>query len=210
MDGGTASPRKSQQLRRGMMYSIKITDIPSLERHPHLVNDLWTMYEEAFPYDERRDPQSILSLLETPDHDICIHLYPSPEDAQCLVAFAVLHRLECADYIEYLCVSPSRRNEQWGSRILDHIASVTPLPLVLEAEPPGATPWASRRIDFYLRNAFTLLDLQYYQPAYHSDSSPVELRLLVRGTISDTSRLPRLLYRDVYHLEPSHPLYTLL
>lgn len=188
------------------MQHLVIQNIADLNNHRDLVNEMWQAYEEAFPYEERRKRESVLSLLSEEAGGFYILLFKAP-DEDGLAAFAMLHRLETFEYIEYLCVPHHKRSGGWGAKALKHIFDHVTKPIVLEAEPPGANEWSDRRIDFYRRNGFTLIDQTYYQPAYHEDTEAVELRLMVRGQHDNPEVFARELYRHVYRLHPSHILF---
>lgn len=188
------------------MEHFIIRNIDDLEAHPSLVKEMWRSYEEAFPYQERRKPESILSLLSEDNGHFYIILSKAPEEED-LSAFAMLHSLETFEYIEYLCVPHYKRNGGRGAKVLEYIFEYVTKPIVLEAEPAGANDWADRRIDFYLRNGFSLIDRTYFQPPYHDDTEAVELRLMVRGRHDNPESFTRDLYEQVYRLHPSHILF---
>lgn len=81
-------------------------------------------------------------------------------------------------YIEHLAVDRRMRGRGTGTYVLKALAA-SGKPLVLEVEPEsGADPMTSRRIDFYRRNGFVLLDHPYVQPPYAPGLPPVALRLM--------------------------------
>lgn len=188
------------------MEHFVIRSTTDLERHASLAKEMWQAYEEAFPYEERRKRESILSLLDEEDGGFYILLFKSP-DEDSLSAFAMLHSLETFEYIEYLCVPDHKRNGGWGAKALKYIFDRVTKPIVLEAEPQGANEWSDRRIAFYRRNGFTLIDRTYFQPPYHDDTEAVELRLMVRGQHDNPEIFAKDLYRHVYRLHPSHILF---
>ncbi len=183
------------------METIIIRSVDALHRSGNLQWTLWEEYERAFPYDERRSRESILARLDEADGGFYILLFRDGEGE--LSAFSMLHDLGTLVYIEYLCVPAHKRSGGLGSRVLDAIRAHTPHPLVLEAEPAGTNEWAERRLYFYKRNGFELLDIPYLQPAYHDDSLPVDMSLLISAPIDRPDTLPHLLHTVVYRVDPS-------
>lgn len=129
---------------------------------------LMDLYESAFPPDERRPREQM------PPADPAFRLWAVGDDG-----LLTTWQFDGYTYVEHFAVFPDRRGGGIGSRALAAIAG----PVILEVEPPESGEMARRRIDFYRRNGFRLDDLKYIQPPYSPDSSPVELRLMVRGQL---------------------------
>ncbi|MDO4771151.1 GNAT family N-acetyltransferase [Porphyromonas sp.] len=191
------------------MKHILICSINDLDRYSALAAEFWTEYKESFPYAERRAGESIRALLDREGSAFYILFFVDESDGG-LAAFAVLHSLPTFEYIEYLCVPARRRSGGLGAKVLDEISNLTGKALVLEAEPPFSNDWADRRIAFYRRNGFSLIDTPYIQPPYHDDADSVELRLMVRGDYPMTDSPASDLYRHVYALPSDHPLFLSL
>jgi hypothetical protein len=63
---------------------------------------------------------------------------------------------------------------------------------------------SKRRIAFYERKGFRLLDPGYKQPPYHIGGVPIPMYLMLAGTLSPGDHLDRIkhiLYKEVYHIE---------
>ncbi len=81
-------------------------------------------------------------------------------------------------YLEHLAVDPGLRNEKFGSRILERLASGGQ-PVVLEIEPPE-DELTRRRCGFYRRNGFVANEHPYLHPSYSRPFEPHPLVLMSR------------------------------
>lgn len=129
---------------------------------------LLKLYVSAFPADERR-PVS-----QMPPCDSAFRFY-AIEDAGLLTAWA----FDGFTYIEHFAIFPEMRGSGIGSLALSEL----PDPVILEVEPPEESSDARRRIGFYERNGFHLLDVDYIQPPYSPGLNPVRLKLMLRGDL---------------------------
>lgn len=155
------------------------------------------LYETAFPREERRPTDQWLTLLES---NPLIHLLPIEPKA----GFLTYWTLDGFLYIEHFAIKESARGNGLGSRALREFleAQAVQLPVILEVEPP-ATAIACRRIAFYQRCGFHLLDQPYLQPSYRNDGTTLPLRLMLYRPQPNTPVPPieaivRTLYREVY------------
>lgn len=144
---------------------------------------LMQLYVEAFPPEERRP------LEEMPPADAAYRFYA-------IDGCGLLSTWEFEDftYIEHFAIRAELRGSGIGSAALAALRGN----LILEVEPPHTGTTARRRIAFYKRNGFRLLNIAYVQPPYSKDLPSVELRLMVRGAISDIDAAIRTIHRRVY------------
>lgn len=85
-----------------------------------------------------------------------------------------------------------------GAEILRLLAAEGP-PLLLEVEhPKGPGSIEQRRIEFYRRNGFRLLDYDYVQPPYAPGLPSVPLLLMSTDPALDPALAARTLHREVY------------
>ena len=154
------------------------------------------LYTESFPPAERRAWEAVAS----------------PADAGCPLLRGVysadggrllglLSTWDFGDfrYVEHFAVFPELRGAGAGAKALAALAAESPAPVVLEVEPPCAdNPMASRRIDFYRRNGFVLLDHDYMQPPYSPGLPWLSLRLMSTKSDTDAAAVERILHRRVY------------
>lgn len=100
-------------------------------------------------------------------------------------------------YIEHFAVLPSLRGAGVGGRALDDFCRSAAKPVVLEAEPPTMGDMARRRLAFYSRHGFSVLDKDYIQPPYGEGLPSVPLYLLSNAPV-DVSTAIQTLHREVY------------
>lgn len=155
------------------------------------------LYNDAFPEEERRPQADLDSKIS--DGKITLWLLHA-DDAD--LGFLTVHELPSGvNYVEHFAVDSSLRGAGIGSAALSLFAAMEPGPIVLEAEPAGTNPMASRRIGFYRRQGFDLWeDYPYKQPPYSPGMPEVELRLMTRGipVDFDIHSLATEIRREVY------------
>ena len=109
------------------------------------------------------------------------------------------NNLSAVTYIEHFAIDPSYRNGQLGSSVLNYFLT-TYCPniksksreeypelklVVLEVERPinpSSDELSARRIRFYERLGFSLLNFDYHQPPYHSGNEFIPMHLMSFGT----------------------------
>ncbi|MGN0087465.1 MAG: GNAT family N-acetyltransferase [Candidatus Limimorpha sp.] len=137
------------------------------------------LFEKSFPKNERRENGKIFSLLESSD----IMSFNAIINDGKLSGLLVYWDLDKFYYIEYLAVFPEMRNQKIGEKTLSELKRLTsPKVLLLESE-PISDELTERRINFYLRNGFTILDKEYIQPPYIKGGEGLPLWIL--GTNSE-------------------------
>lgn len=123
-------------------------------------DEAWNMYEDSFPYKERRSLADHLQALGDPlfeadgvwtDHGLA----------------AILYHWDCGNgvrYVEHLAVSPSLRGQNMGSKTLtafcEHAGRV-----ILEIDPP-VDDISIRRLHFYQRLGFIENPQKYLHPSF--------------------------------------------
>ena len=108
-------------------------------------------------------------------------------------------------YIEHFAVSQELRGRRIGERALQFFVSQSLLPVLLEVEcPEERNPFALRRIAFYERNGFRVVNRPYRQPPYHAGEDWLPMRLMMageRGCEADIERMCTILQKEVYLVE---------
>ena len=149
------------------MEFIQITD-----REDFRAEEIFAAYNAAFPEDEKRTEAQFQALFSHPNVKV----------------FCVLHELQFVGYVigwqlshfvflEHFEVFPEFRNQNFGTAILSQLFE-NHGKIILEAEPAALNRNAARRIEFYRRNNFSVVDEHYIQPAYSKEKSAVEMWLL--------------------------------
>lgn len=119
------------------------------------------LYEKAFPPVERR---SIESLKEYVDHKETMFFCAVYESGE-LAGFVTYWLFTGFVYLEHIAVFPEMRNKDIGKQILDFLEANYPGVRLLEVE-PNTSELNERRINFYKRNGYEVLDKDYLQPPY--------------------------------------------
>lgn len=163
------------------------------------VDFLIRVYMEAFPLSERRPLERVFELYkENPHFTIALTVHQEK-----LVGFLCYWDLGDFVFAEYLAIDPGLRNGGLGKKVVtEFLASITK-PVILEVELP-TTIISERRIGFYQRLGFKIWEnIQYQQPAYHSDTQPVPMKLMSLGDINvekNISEIRSNLYSAVYDI----------
>ena len=157
------------------------------------------LYLDAFPAEERRDWSTILmqpSDTRRGPFLKCIGL----EDV--FAGMITTWHFDDFNYIEHLATDPAVRGAGVGSLVLSMLRQGFRTPWVIEVERPSDdNPMAARRIAFYQRNGFTLLDYDYIQPPYGPGLPEVPLLLMSTDPAIDPETAASTLRRKVYGAE---------
>lgn len=142
-------------------------------------DDVIGLYVSAFPDDERRPLDDFRTVLaENP-----FFVAQVVSDGGSFVGFITYWDFPSYRYVEHFAIASSLRGHGYGGDVIEWLKSTTPLPVVLEVEPP-TTSQARRRIQFYERHGFVLSDYAYEQPPYCPGAGSLPMRLMVaRGEV---------------------------
>lgn len=133
----------------------------------------WSLYESAFPLNERKPREVQLRAMQSPDYFACV--FREADQPVGLLGHWV--RPEFI-YLEHVAIAPSLRSRGIGARILRALLATADRPVLLEADPPE-TEIATRRIGFYERLDFVQNPhIRHIQPPYRPETGPVPLELL--------------------------------
>jgi possible acetyltransferase protein len=175
-----------------MMNLIRITEPgdPRLER-------LIPLYEEAFPECERRDIRQLKRLiLEKPE----MH-FNAIECGDVLAGLFIYWDLRDFYYLEHLAVFSQMRNLKVGQQVLDYIAEHLNGLRLLEVEPTN-DEMTTRRVNYYRRNGYEVLDKTFIQPSYRDDSEAGNLWVMGNHPTDRLQefieRIKNMIYRDHY------------
>jgi len=138
------------------------------------------LYCTSFPPEERREFDQLKLLVQEEDHYINQILINKNKIAG-LCIFWVFNEFV---FIEHLAVKPELRGIGIGEGTLSALREKFKI-LILETELP-VNEISKRRIKFYERNGFSLLERQYFQPSYDKNKPEVELKIMcTKADISD-------------------------
>ncbi len=133
------------------------------------------LFESAFPIDERRKTEQLLQIINRGDC-VCYTIFYENQFA----GFLTEWHFESFRYCEYFAIESDLRGKNIGTNALKIVQNLSMKPLILEVEPPTDAQ-SRRRIEFYKRNAFSLCDKPYMQPAYTPTSKAIPLLLMEFG-----------------------------
>ncbi|MGA9212230.1 GNAT family N-acetyltransferase [Kaistella sp.] len=156
------------------------------------VSRIYSAYENTFSEDERRDRVQFLALLEDPD--CFIFSVKNDED---FVGYLILWKLSDFYFLEHFEVFEEFRNLKLGSQILAELKEKFGN-IVLESEPKDLDEMAERRINFYLRNGFSIISEDYIQPSYGDGKNSMNLFLLSNFPVENPGEIEKELHSKVY------------
>lgn len=145
---------------------------------------LTELYFEAFPPEERRD---ILQLEHLLQHQENMYFNAVECDGQ-LSGLFVYWNFGDFWYLEHLAVYAEMRNKKIGRQILDFVRGNLEGIRLLEAE-PAEEETAVRRVNYYQRNGYKILDKEYVQPSYDGVRSSLPLWIMGNEEYSEKSLL---------------------
>ncbi len=164
-----------------MLVLRRITDAEN-DEFKRLVD----LYREAFPEEERRDIEQLKVLLKEENS----MFFNAIEYEGRLAGLLVYWNFGTFYYIEHLAVFAEMRNKKIGQHILDWVREYLKEMCILEVE-PAETEMAIRRIHYYQRNGYQILDRQYLQPSYTGEGKPFPLWIMGNGSPESTAVLQK-------------------
>ena len=156
------------------------------------ISKIFYVYEKTFPEEERRNKEQFLKLIENPD----VYIFSIKKD-ETAIGYLILWELSGFYFLEHFEVFEEFRNQNFGSEILKNLQEKFEK-IVLETEPENLNEIAKRRIGFYKKNGFTVVDETYIQPSYGDGKPAVNLWLLANFKIEDLKILVREIFEVVY------------
>ncbi len=151
------------------------------------------LYLASFPPEERRPWPQVADNASDP------FLYGLYDEANSFAGFITVWDFGQYAYVEHFAVDSSRRGGGIGSKAIAALRDMLGKAVVLEVEPPEhPDPMSARRIAFYGRCGFALLDYPYIQPPYASGLPEVRLCLMTTDTTLDPEEVEHTLHTRVY------------
>ena len=171
-----------------MLKLIRISDPADIR-----LKKLLPLYEEAFPASERREGEQLFRLIREKQE----MFFNAVECDGELSGLFIYWRFEEFYYLEHLAVYPEMRNKKIGQQVLDYIAGNLPGLRLLEVEPTD-TEIAARRVNYYRRNGYEVLDKHYRQPSYRSRDYVLSLWLMGNKSTDKLEEFKRQIRDEVY------------
>lgn len=101
-------------------------------------------------------------------------------------------------YLEHLAVYPAMRNKKIGQQVLDFVDRHLKGLRLLEVE-PATDEMTTRRVNYYRRNGYEVLDKTYIQPSYHGAGDACSLWIMGNETTPRLAEFIGRIKQEVYH-----------
>lgn len=155
------------------------------------------LYKAAFPINERRNTSEwLLQYKQTPLFNIlCIKQEYSCRGILSYWTF------ESFLYIEHFAISSQHRGTGIGSAALELFTTSAQYPIILEVE-PDINDNTHRRILFYKKHCFQIIDRPYLQPPYHKGDTPFPLNIMcndISFAYHNFDNIVKTIHQQVYH-----------
>ncbi|GAB6087529.1 GNAT family N-acetyltransferase [Alkaliphilus crotonatoxidans] len=163
------------------------------------INDeLWKLYEQAFPPEERRSKEAQKQILKLSNYFVRPYY-----EGNSLMGFICFWLLKQCMFIEHLAVDEALRGKGYGKKIVAETIKAAEGMVILEVEYPDNTI-AERRIKFYEGLGFVCNDLEYQQPSLGEGKAAIPLILMSfphKIPTSQTDSLIGEIYSTVYQVK---------
>lgn len=154
--------------------------IPIKDKGNNYMPQLLDLYVTSFPSVERRDLKILEEMIAGNDK----MTFNAIVEEGVLCGLFVYWNFESFWYGEHLAIFPEMRNRKIGEKVLEHLKEQIKQPQILEVE-PIADEMSERRINFYRRNGFEIVDKSYVQPAYNANpNDSLPMWIMSRGEMS--------------------------
>lgn len=157
-------------------------------------NIIFSSYSQSFPPEERRNEEQFYTLFINPKTNI-LSIFKN----EILVGYLIIWELSNFTFVEHFEVFETHRGLNLGSDVLT-ILKQNIHNIILETEPENLNPISKRRVDFYERNGFKILDKTYIQPSYGDDKSPINLWLMGTFVPTNLSEIISEIHHIVYQV----------
>lgn len=154
---------------------------------------LLSLYREAFPQEERREEGQLLRLVEE-KKEMVFNAVKADGD---LAGLFVYWEFEEFYYLEHLAVCPELRNRKIGQQVLDYADRELTGCRILEVEPP-LTEIAARRIAYYRRNGYEVVEKTYEQPSYDGLKNGIPLWIMSNYREMNPAKAIDTIQKEVY------------
>jgi GNAT superfamily N-acetyltransferase len=159
------------------------------------LSKIFYRYERTFPEDERRSKEQFLFLADHPDAFVYnIH----KEDT--LIGYAVIWELTDFFFLEHFEIFEDFRNQKLGEATLEAMKEKFGK-IILETERETHSEIAKRRLQFYERNGFGILEKNYTQPSYGEGKPSLKLILMGNFIPQNLETAIQEIYENVYEVD---------
>lgn len=176
---------------------VTLTRITSIDSP--LLAELLPIYTEAFPPAERRSEEQLKRLIKEGNNMYFNAVLFDGKTAGLFVYWDMTDFF----FLEHLAVSADMRNHKIGQQVLGWIAEHLNGLCLIEVEPAESNEFAARRICYYERNGYKILDKNYRQPSYSDRNASYPLWIMGNH---DTPKLNEYLNKIITEAYTNHYL----
>ena len=141
------------------------------KNNEHLFNSAFSLYESAFPREERRDMPEQKRAMNNPDYHFDLII----QDRE-LLGVMLYWETDSFVFLEHFTTMPKVRGNGYGAAALD-LLKAKGKTILLEIETP-TDEMTHRRYEFYKRNGFVMNPYYHIQAKYHLGDEDLELKIL--------------------------------
>lgn len=175
-----------EMIRLDEPQSIRLT----AEEHKRLIE----LYEGSFHVEERRESEQLFG--ERRPQGLKLYIIYAKEYDR-MLGFISLWAMQGFRFVEHFSLFPEIRSKGYGAEVLRSLQSESREPIVLECERPN-TAIAQRRLNFYERCGFGIIDRDYQQAPYAKGLPWVPMLLLSCGEAPSLELVKSEIYSKVY------------
>lgn len=135
---------------------------------------IYEILKSSFPDEELRTKENQKALLNKEYYHISV---AKTEDEKDITGVLCFYEFDSFIFIEHFAVAPDLRGKQIGSRLLEGFLMCNEKPVVLEVE-PETDDITRKRIAFYKKYGFFLLDYDYQQPPMRNNTDAIKLQIM--------------------------------
>ena len=154
--------------------------------------EIYSSYCTTFPECERRSDAQFQDLFFRSD----VKVYSVLDDLK-TVGYIIIWELSAGVFVEHFEIFSEFRSQKYGSEIISKLFRDYSN-IILEAEPENLNEDSKRRIAFYQKNGFAVIDENYIQPSYGEGKESLNLWLLSNWKPDNVLRIKEEIYDTVY------------
>lgn len=156
------------------------------------ISRIFNRYERTFPEEERRNRDEFLALAENPDAFVYL-IHEEDEN----IGYAVIWELPYFFFLEHFEIFDDYRSRGLGTVTLEAMKEKFGK-IILETEPETSSEIAQKRLGFYQRNGFNIIEENYLQPSYGEGKPSINLFLMGNFLPENPEHLIKVIHKMVY------------
>ncbi|MGI9530545.1 GNAT family N-acetyltransferase [Lutimonas sp.] len=149
------------------MKHLRIHDISN-----NYFAEAWTLYENAFPEEERRSIDSQVKLFTNTNFHVDVIV-----EKDLFIGLFFWWEFDDVRFVEHFAIAEGARNKGFGKLILEQFIDKSQKPIILEVELPNSD-LEQRRIRFYQKTGFHLNSHEYKIPPMEEGGESLQLLIM--------------------------------